>query len=155
MSKSKKFEITEKGLQELKDELKDRTTTIRRNLQDQLDVEINSSDISENSNYYRLQDEIASNDKRAEELEELIKNAVVVETNGANGKIDIGSTVILNINGKEITYSIVGATEADPTKNKISIDSPIGAALRGKKTGNQVEVKTPIGTQKYDIIKVS
>ncbi len=157
--KSKKFKVTKDGLEELKKELKERKTEIRKNLQDQLNADIEEGDISENTSYYRVQEEIGSNDKRIEELEELIKNAVVVEENGdscgGKQKIDIGCTVEAKVKGKKMKFNLVGATEADPSENKISIESPIGKALQGQIEGDKVDVKTPNGSVTYDIIKVS
>jgi len=157
MVQKKAYTITKEGLKELQKELKERKGKIKKHLQDQLDSEIGEGDISENSGYYRVQDDIASNNKRIGEIETIIENAEIVDgesKNGSSAGVDIGSSVTLKVNNHEITYEVVGSTEADPKKNKISVDSPFGKALLGKKPGDCAVVKTPIGTQKYDIITV-
>jgi transcription elongation factor GreA len=149
-------EITKEGLQNLKEELKKRKNKIRKELQDELDEEMRAGDISENTSYYRVQEEIASNDKRIEELEEVIKNTKVVEkpSGSQKGQAGIGSTIVVQRDGQETEYRLVGATEADPTENKISVDSPIGSALAEAKAGDTVTVKTPAGPIEYGIMKV-
>ncbi len=157
MAKAKEIQLTKKGLEELQKELDERRTVIKKQLQDELDDYLADGDITENQGYYRVQDEIASNDKRIEEIEELIENAVVVKENECGSdscKIGIGNTVVLKKDGKETKFTLVGATEADTAQNKISIESPIGMALAGKKKGDQVTVRTPMGSQKYDIIDI-
>lgn len=153
---TKKFKITKEGLEELKRELEQRTTVIRKRLQDQLDQDLQEGDISENANYYRLQDDIGSNDKRIDELEELINKAVVVSTDNSRKVklVDIGSTVRIKVKDTIQEYEVVGATESDPANNRISIDSPMGVALAGKKSGDTATVQTPNGPQKYGIIDV-
>ncbi|MBN2100844.1 GreA/GreB family elongation factor [Candidatus Dojkabacteria bacterium] len=158
MNTKKKLEMTQKGLEDLRKELKDRKTKIKKKLQDELDEEMGYGDLSENANYYRIQDEIASNDKRISELEDMIKNSFVVEEKECstdNCSVGIGSTIKVKKDEKEITYELVGATEADPTKNKISIESPMGQAFVDKKVGETATVTTPIGLAKYDIIDIS
>jgi len=155
---NKKIEITQKGLDKLQKELEERQNIIRKDLQDQLDEELKAGDISENASYYRIQEEIGSNQKRIDDLETLIKQAVVIKHDGnsdKNSPIGVGSTVTLKKDNLEITYKIVGTTETDPIKNKISIKSPIGTALAGKKTGDHITVNTPTGPIKYDIIATS
>ena len=158
MAHKKQYTLTKNGLEDLKKELKECKTVTKKNLQDQLDTELSEGDISENTSYYRVQDDIGSNDKRIEELESIIQNAQVVEDSdtedSSNDSVDIGTKVTIKAKAKEITYHVVGSTEADPTKNKISVDSPLGKALVGKKVGEQASVKTPLGAQSYDIISI-
>lgn len=155
---NKKFEITQKGLKKLQKELEERKKTIRKDLQDQLDEEITAGDISENTSYYRVQEEIGSNQRRIDELEDLVKKAIVTKHTDnldKSNSVGVGSTVTLNRDGVDITYTVVGATEADPAKNKISIESPIGIALADKKVGDKITVNTPIGPIKYGIIHIT
>lgn len=154
----KKIEITPKGLVKLQKELKERKTTTKKSLQDQLNEELKGGDISENTSYYRVLEEIESNQQRIDKLEELIQKAVV--TNHADnpakkGSVGIGSTVTLKKDGADIIYEIVGTTEADPAKNKISVESPIGSALANKKVNDNVTVSTPTGPIRYAIIHIS
>ena len=156
MVKKKKFQITKEGLKELEKELKERTSIIRKALQDQLDEEIGEGDISENAGYYRVQEEIASNDKRIEEIQDIIKNADIIKDKpkGAQNTAQIGNSVTLKVRDKEIVYHIKGSTEADPAKNKVSVDSPLGKALVGRKIGEKATVKTPMGDQKYEVVSI-
>lgn len=155
--KSKKYKVTKEGLEELKAELKKRKTVVRKRLQDQLDSELDEGDISENSNYYKVQEDIASNDKRIDELEEIIDNAILIERDVCTTddcKIQAGDTVTVEKDGEEITYTFVGATESDPSQNKISIDSPLGLALKDKKVGEKAVLETPLGKQEYKVINI-
>ena len=156
--KKKKYKITKEGLEELKEEYKKSTEVTKKRLQDQLDQELDEGDISENSNYYKVQEDIASNDKRINELDEIIDNSAIIDMNSSkNGihKIETGTTVKLLKNEKEITYTIVGVTESNPSKNRISIESPLGEALKGKKKGDEVTLETPLGQQIYKVVEVS
>lgn len=154
----KKIELTPKGLEKLKKELQERQTTTKKDLQNQLNEELKGGDISENTSYYRVLEDIESNQLRIDELEELIKKAVVTnhtDNPDRKGSIGIGSSVTLKKDGTDIVYELVGATEADPTENKISIESPIGIALANKKIHDHIIVNTPRGPIKYAIICVS
>ncbi|MBN1619003.1 GreA/GreB family elongation factor [Candidatus Dojkabacteria bacterium] len=156
MTIGKKYEITKEGLDKLQNELDERKNKMRKKLQDQLDAEIKAGDISENTQYYRIQDEIGSNDKRIEELELLINTAVLFKASASTSLIaGLGSTVELKKDGTKIQYKLVSAPEADPTKNKISIESPMGKALDGKKKGDEISVKTPMGEVKYTVESVN
>lgn len=149
--------MTKGGIADLQKELDERTSTIRKQLQDDLDEMLSTGDLSENASYYNIQEEIASNDKRIQELTEILEQVIVATEDGTgdkNGKADIGNSIIIEVNGKKVTYELVGTTEADPKKNRISIDSPIGKALLGKKPGDTATVKTPLGDQKYAILSV-
>ncbi len=157
MSKFKKLKLTQTGLELLENELKERVEITRRKLQDDLDAEMGEGDLSENTSYYRVQDEIASNERRIEELKDMISNAIILEDNDGSDitHASIGSTVTIKVKDREVTYTIVGSTEADPTQNKISVDSPFGKALIGKKVGEKAVVRTPAGEQQYDIIRIA
>ena len=83
-----------------------------------------------------------------------MQNADIIKPAKANGKVQVGSTVELK-NGKTVKYQIVGPVEADPLEGKISNESPIGAALMGKKEGEKVTIETPKGSVSYTIISIS
>lgn len=157
MTAKKKYQLTSEGTKELEKELKERTTSIRRKLQDELDSEINDGDITENTSYYRVQEEIASNEKRVEEIQDILKNAEIIKDIPDEKNVkqaQIGASVTLKVKENEVTYQIVGSTEADPTTNKITIDSPLGSALDGKRAGETAKVKTPVGTKEYLIVSI-
>ncbi len=114
-------------------------------------------DLSENSEYDEAKNNQAKIAIRIAELEELLKNAVVqAEENIDYSKVSVGSTVVVNKDGKEVTYRVVGSYEADPFSGLISDESPIGAALRGHGAGDTVTYALPNGKEKsLTIVNVS
>ena len=108
-------------------------------------------DLSENAEYDAAREEQAQVESRIAELEEILKNADIIKPTKNNGTVQVGSTVVLVNDGKTATYTVVGPVEADPLEGKISNESPIGAALMGKKEGEQVDIKTPKGKTTYTI----
>ena len=107
-------------------------------------------DLSENAEYDAAREEQGQLETRIAEIEEILMNVEIIEPTKANGIVSVGSTVDLK-NGKKVTYQIVGPVEADPLEGKISNESPIGAALIGKKTGEKVTITTPKGDSTYTI----
>ncbi len=106
-------------------------------------------DLSENSEYDEAKNNQAKIAIRIAELEELLKNAVVqAEESIDYSKVSVGSTVVVNKDGKEVTYRVVGSYEADPFAGLISDESPIGAALRGHGAGDTVTYALPNGKEK-------
>lgn len=91
-------------------------------------------DLSENQEYTDARAEQKNVENRIIEIEEILKNAKLIETQ-KGGNITIGSTVVIDMNGKEFTYTIVGPVEANPLEGKVSHESPIGKQLLGRKTG--------------------
>ncbi|GIW65252.1 MAG: hypothetical protein KatS3mg093_231 [Candidatus Parcubacteria bacterium] len=91
---------------------------------------------------------------RISELEDMIRNAVLIKEGVKSDKVKIGSKVILKKDNKTYEYLIVGPSEADPTKGKISNESPLGKALLGKASGDIVEVNAPSGKINYKIVKI-
>lgn len=156
----KDFIVTQEGLQKLKDELNDRKTVQRKKIADRIKVARDFGDISENSEYDDAKNEQAFNEGRIQELDDKIRRAVIIEDandeTAKSGAVVIGSVVSVldvELNEKE-TYRIVGTIEADPMKNRISNESPVGAALLGHKTGDTIKVQTPAGQLVYEILEV-
>jgi transcription elongation factor GreA len=152
--------VTKEGLKNLQDELNDLENVKRREVAGRLKEAISYGDLSENSEYEDAKNEQAFVEGRIAELTEMIKNAkIITEKSGGKGKtVKVGSTVkIQNLTEKDEpeTYTIVGATEANPMENKISNESPIGIAIIDREQGDEVEVDAPAGKFKYKIIKVS
>lgn len=154
--------VTKEGLKKLKDELEDLKKNRRQEVAKRLKEAISYGDLSENSEYEEAKNEQAFVEGRVIELEQKIKNAKIISADKAKaskGKtIDIGSTVTVRNktdNDDPETYTIVGTTEADPFDHKISNESPIGKSFIGHKSGETVDVKTPAGILKYEIIKVA
>lgn len=114
-------------------------------------------DLSENAEYDAAKDEQRDIEARIEELEKILKNAeVVVEDEVDLDKINIGCQIkILDVElNEELEYKIVGSTEANSLKGKISNESPVGKALIGSKVGDMVEVETQAGTIQYKVLEI-
>lgn len=154
--------VTKEGLKKLKEELEHLKTTRRKEVAQRLKEAISYGDLSENSEYEEAKNEQAFVEGRIIELEEKIKSAKIISekkvTSSASGKeVTIGSTVTVQSTrgGEPETYTIVGATEADPFEQKISNESPIGKSLLTRRKGDTVKVVTPAGTMEYDVLKVA
>ncbi|HLD24972.1 MAG TPA: transcription elongation factor GreA [Patescibacteria group bacterium] len=110
-------------------------------------------DLSENGYYKASRQRLSFIDARLRRVNRLIKLAKIVAT-ANTGFVDIGSTVTLRTGDKEITYTIVGGYESDPSQHTISYQSPLGRALMGKRKGDTVEVHAPLRTIPYVIISI-
>lgn len=148
--------VTQEGYQNLVDELNERKTTKRDEIKEAIKIARGFGDLSENSEYDEAKDAQAQNERRILELEELLKHVTIVDENTASDKVTAGKSVkVLNkTNGKEIVYTVVGPTEADPFARKISDQSPIGIALVGKKVGNTAIAETPKGSVEFEILEL-
>jgi transcription elongation factor GreA len=111
-------------------------------------------DLKENAEYHAAREEQSFLEGRVQALEDRLRRAVVVEDEVATGKVIVGSTVTVEIAGDELRYTIVGSTEADPAAGRLSMASPVGAALLGAVAGADVEVRTPRGTVRYRVVSV-
>ena len=126
----------------------------RKEILEALDAAKALGDLSENAEYFEAKEAQSLNENRIAELEELLKNAVVIKTPSAEDVVRIGSTIETKSNSNTEVFSLVGSAEAKPQEGKISNESPLGRAFLGKKAGDEVEVKTPGGIVKYKIIKI-
>lgn len=157
MTEGKKNILTYTGLKQLEDELQELRVVKRQEVAEKLKEARAQGDLSENAEYDAAKDEQRDIEARIEELENILKNAeVVVETEVDSDKINVGCVVKLFDFGydEELEFSIVGSTEANSLKNKISNESPLGAALIGKKAGDVVKVETQMGEVEYKIISI-
>ena len=111
-------------------------------------------DLKENSEYTAAKEELALVEGRIQEINNVLSNAEVTLMYKAGNKIEIGSTVTVDINGQKDTFQIVGEFEADPMNKKLSQNSPIGQALINKKIGDLVEINIPAGKIQYKIIEI-
>lgn len=147
--------VTREGLERLRDEL-EYLREVRRVEIAAIVAEARShGDLRENSAYDAARHDQMMNERRIADLDALFRNAVIVENlPSANGAVGLGSTVTIDFDGEEERYTIVGAIEAKPTEGKISNQSPIGAALLGKRPGDTAEVPTPAGSQSVRILRV-
>jgi len=148
--------LSAEGLEKLKQELRDMKTIKRREVAARIETAKALGDLSENAEYHEAKDEMVALENRIFEVEEILKNVALIEDeSAAKGVAHVGSTLKVEVNGKEKTFTIVGSNEADPTSGKISNESPIGSALLGAKVGDEVDVKTPAGVTSYTILSVS
>lgn len=150
--------LTREGLENLKEELVNLKTVRRKEVAERLKQAIDFGDLSENSEYDDAKNEQAFIEGRIQTLEATIHKAKVIEDETlSSGVINIGSYVtVRDIEFDEVEeYRIVGTSEADPMQNKISNESPLGAALLGKRQGQTVKVNAPVGTLEYEVIRVS
>jgi transcription elongation factor GreA len=146
--------LTQERLEELKAELESLKTTKRMEIAQRLKQAKEYGDLSENSEYAEAREEQANVEGRIFELEELLKNVEIITKHSGGSTVDVGSTIVVKKGDKTATYSIVGSYEANPLEGKISDESPLGKAFLGKKIGEHVNVTTPGGTAKYEILKI-
>jgi len=154
---ARQITVTQEGYQNLIDELNERKTTKRDEIKEAIKIARGFGDLSENSEYDEAKDNQAQNERRILELEEMLKHVVIVDEAGtASDKVTAGKSVkVLNTStGKEIVYTVVGPTEADPFARKISDQSPIGIALIGKKVGEEATAETPKGAVVFKILEL-
>ncbi|MDD7402493.1 MAG: transcription elongation factor GreA [Butyribacter sp.] len=154
----KKNILTYEGLKALEDELQDLKVNRRKEVAVKIKEAREQGDLSENAEYDAAKDEQRDIELRIEEIDNILKNAeVVVEEDVDVNVINIGCKVKLkDIEfDEEMEYKIVGSTEADVLKNKISNESPVGVALIGSKVGDIIDVETPTGEMiKYEILEI-
>lgn len=150
--------LTREGLQTLKDELNTLKTVRRKEIADRIKQAIDFGDISENSEYDDAKNEQAFIEGRIQTIESMLRHVVVIEEESTDKEIiSIGSKVtVLDVEmGEEERYRIVGTIEADPMKNLISNESPLGTALLGHRLGEEVNVDAPVGVIVYRILEVN
>lgn len=150
--------VTKEGLDKLKEELAHLKDIKRREVAQRIKEAISYGDLSENSEYEEAKNEQAFVEGRILELEEKIKHAKIIAT-GKHGKVvELGSVVVIQRvkphEGELEEYTIVGSTEADPLNQRISNESPIGAALLDRKVGDIMDVKVPAGKVSYKLVKL-
>lgn len=154
---TKKNILTYEGLKKLEDELQDLKVVKRKEVADKIREAREQGDLSENAEYDAAKDEQRDIEARIEEIEKILKNAeVVVEEDVDLDQINIGCNVrIYDVEfEEELEYKIVGSTEANSLKGKISNESPVGKALMGKKVGDTVTVETQAGAIEYKILEI-
>lgn len=151
----KKIYLTKQGLEELKKEYEELSRVKRPAVVARVAQARDMGDLSENAEYTAARDELSFIDGRIEELEELLRQAVVIADQGKNHKsVQLGSTVTLTVKGKKEIFTVVGEWEADPKQKKISHESPLGKALLERKVGETVEVEAPAGRILYTISSI-
>lgn len=149
-----KHYLTAEKLEALKQELLQLKTVRRIEVADRLRRAKELGDLSENSEYQEAREEQGIVEIRIGELEEIVKNVEIIKKGVTKGTIIIGSTVKAKKDGKEFTFTIVGANEACPEEGFISNESPLGRSFLNKKAGDEVLFKAPAGEMSYSIISV-
>lgn len=154
--KKKEIFLTSEGYLELEQELHYLKTTKRNEVTQTLKEARALGDLSENSEYDQAREDQANLEARIAEIEYSLEHAIVIDNNESDGKVGIGSSVELQYEDEDDTesYKIVGSQEADPFNNKISNESPIAAAIMGKKVGEVVEVSSPDGVYSVKIVAI-
>lgn len=144
--------LTQSGLHHLEREL-EQLKNERPHVVKELESMRSLGDLKENAAYEIQKSKLSFLDGRIAELEDLTKNAQVIEKT-SDGTVGIGSVVTLHIVNDKVTYQLVGETEADITQGKISATSPIGTALLGKTKGDKISVEAPGGNVLYEILHI-
>lgn len=158
MAEAKQVILTYDGLKQLEEELDMLKSVRRAEVAEKIKEARSFGDLSENSEYDEAKDEQAKLEVRIVQLENKLKNVKVIDEDEIDTKkVSIGSKIQLRNcdNDMVIEYSIVGSTEADPIKGKISDESPVGQTLLGHSVGETVEVTVPAGTISFEILGIS
>ena len=153
----KKNILTYEGLRRLEEELHDLKVNQRRMVAQKIKEAREQGDLSENAEYDAAKDEQRDIEARIEEIDKILKNAeVVIEDEVDVNVINIGCKVkILDVEyNEELNYKLVGSTEANSLRGKISNESPLGSALIGAKVGDVVNVETHAGVMQYKILQI-
>jgi len=145
--------LSSQKLKEIKEELEELKK--RRNLiAERIHEAQNMGDLSENAEYTEAKETQAFNEGRIQELEQVLKNAVIISKKAACESVEVGCEIVVQNKIGKRTFFIVGSQEADPTQGKISNESPLGRAFLGKKKGDEVMVHTPSGKIHYKILQI-
>ena len=158
MAATKQVILTSEGLEKLEKELEYLKTVKRQEVAAEIKVALGYGDLSENSEYDEAKNKQAQMEIRIVEIEAMLKNAKVIDqAEISTDTVSLGCTVtVYDVEfDEELEYSIVGSTEADPSNGKISDESPVGAALLGKKVGDVVDAPVPAGTIQLKIVAIN
>lgn len=157
MAIEKSYYMTQEGKQKIEEELHYLKTERRQEVVERIKVARDFGDLSENSEYDAAKDEQAFVESRIAQVEKMIRNAVIIESDNDNPDlVSLGKSVTFKElpDGEEETYTIVGSAEADPFEGKISNDSPMAKSLIGQEIGAEVSVVTPGGDIQVKIVNV-
>jgi transcription elongation factor GreA len=149
-------QITAEALAALEAEIHELETEGRREMADRLRTARAWGDLKENSEYHDAKDAQAHLETKILRLQEMRRNAVVVEPGGAGGAVALGVAVTVRDldSGREATHTLVSAPESDPANGRLSIDSPLGRALAGRHPGDEVSFDAPRGRRRLEIVSL-
>lgn len=139
------YVLTQEGKEKLEEELHYLETEKRAEIGERIKVAREFGDISENSEYDDAKNEQGMMEARIAEISRILSEATVVNTPKRSSKVNIGSVVTVDMNGRERVFTIVGGAESDAAEGKISNESPVGQALLGRKKGDEVTTTGPTG----------
>jgi transcription elongation factor GreA len=148
--------LTPEGRAKLEAELEQLKTVRRAQVAERIHSAKEEGDIMENSAYDEAKNEQAFVEGRIMTIEQMLKNAVMIDKTRARDSVGIGSYVSVLERGDDDDemYQIVGSAEADPTRGRISNESPVGRALLGKRVGDEVQVKIPDGVRHLKVTEI-
>jgi transcription elongation factor GreA len=148
--------LTAEGAAKIEAELEQLKGPARKEIAERLRSAIQMGDLSENADYHKAKEDQGFLEGRIQELEFLVKNAIIIEeAKGPRDKVDVGTHVTIQEEDDDPeTFYIVGAKEADPKNGKISNESPFGKALMGKRVGETAVAQTPNGESRLKILKI-
>jgi len=147
--------LTPDGRAQLEAELAYLVNVRRQEIAAQIGAAAEDGDLSENAAYDHAKEEQALLEGRIAKLEHSLRNAVIIESATANGIVQLGSTVTIQDEGEQDTYTIVGPLEAAPLKGFISNESPVGRALLNRKVGDVMQVDTPAGMRTVRVVSIN
>ncbi|MGN0499509.1 MAG: transcription elongation factor GreA [Acutalibacteraceae bacterium] len=157
MQNQKEILLTQDGKAKLEQELDELKTVKRKEIAEKIKVALSFGDLSENSEYDEAKNEQAIIEAKIKSLEMQLQNARIIDDSEIDTQsVSIGVFVKLKVGGvTEVTYKIVPTSDSNPLEGKISDESPVGAALMGKKLGETVSVETPGGVVEYSILDIT
>ena len=156
MKESDAVYLTAEGIEKLRQELEHLIRVKRPQVSARLRHAIQMGDLSENADYIAAKEEMGFIQGRIDQLEQMLKNAVLIEATGGGDVVALGSRVTIVEEGEDEaeTFQIVGAAEADPTNGRVSNESPLGQALLGRRVGDRVVVHAPGGELIFHIVAI-
>lgn len=147
--------VTKERIEELKREKIEIQEVTIPEVADRINRAKELGDLSENFEYHEARERMAFVQGRLQEIDDLLNRAIVYKSEKSDGTVRLGSVVTVTKGGEEKVMAIVGAQEADPLQGKVSNESPLGAALLGKKVGEQATVTTPKGENHYVVTHIA
>ena len=146
--------VSAEGLQKLEEELEHLRTARRKEIAERIHAAMEFGDYSENSELEDAKNEQAFVEGRILTVEQMLKNAVVIDQNGHHDKVELGSHIVVEVDGERENYTVVGSAEANPAEGRISNESPVGRALLGHRAGDKVRAVVPAGEIDMKIVAV-
>lgn len=146
--------LSQQGLDDLKNEHAKRVNQIRKEISEKISAAKELGDLSENFEYHEAKEQQGLNEARILQLEDMIRDVVIVTESMGGTSIGLGTTFDVEVNSIRKTYSMVGSNESDPLSGKISNESPIGLAFMGHEVNDIIEIQTPAGVMTYKIVSI-